>query len=590
MPFIPKKIKQRFLNTKVFEDVKQFGFTDIQANIVAGRAGESVDELEQILFTALKNLHHPKLLKDCRKASKRIIDSVRNDEKIGILTDYDVDGICSHVVVYYSLLLFGVRQKKIESLIGHRMTDGYGVSSNLVNKILDLQEKPELIITADCGTSDEEKIKKLKKGGIEVIVTDHHAVPQEGVPGSAFATINPMQNDCAYPDKYISGCMVSWLLMCQIRNDLIEKNFLDENTPKLGGLLDFVSLSTVADAVSLFSATNRAVVKSGLQVINKKQRPCWKAMRKLVGKGESGLFSVEDLGFQIAPRINARSRMADPYAALYFFLSENEEKAAHYLGKLEQCNDERKATEQTMNQKAHTYAHKLHAAQKNSIVIADQDFHAGVQGIVASRIVDSFGKPTIVMSPISGGEVLSGSARSIDGIHIRNMLQEVDTAEPGLLLSYGGHRGAAGLKIRAADFDTFSDLFEKAISAHTGDKKLLPIILTDGVLNNELMTLATVSEIEKLLPFGREFEEPVFEGVFKVSQSKFVGADPVHLSLQLEKEGKSYKGIWFRAVQKHGDESPINCGNTVKCAYKLKLNEFRGRQSLQIFVEYAELV
>ncbi len=590
MPFIPKKLQQRSANTKVFQEVKQLGLTDLQAHIVAGRAGETGGELDQILFSALKNLHHPKLLKDSLKASKRITRAVRNGEKIGVLTDYDVDGISSHVVIHNALRLFGVRQEKIKSLIGHRMQDGYGVSRNLVDKILDLPKKPGLVITADCGTSDEKQIKRLTESGVEVIITDHHGVPEQGVPDSAYATVNPNQSNCTYPDKYISGCMVSWLLMCQVRNDLIELEFLDKDTEKLGGVLDFVALSTVADAVSLFSATNRAVVKSGLALINKMQRPCWREMAKLVGKKGNIDFSVEDLGFQIAPRINARSRMADPYAALYFFLAETEENAAENLSKLEKCNNERKATEQTMSQKAHAYAHGLHAAQKNSIVIADQDFHAGVQGIVASRLVDSFGKPTIVMSPVDGGEMLSGSARSIDKIHIRDMLQEVDTTRPGLLLSFGGHKGAAGLKIKMADFVLFTELFEKVITAHTGDKKLFPIILTDGALNNELINLATVSEIDKLLPFGREFEEPVFEGVFKISQSKFVGADPVHLSLELEKEGRSYRGIWFRAIEKQGDASPVNRGNTVKCAYRLKLNQFRGRQSLQIFVEYAEAV
>ena len=547
-------------------------------------------ELAQILFPSLRDLHHPKLLKNCRKASKRIVSSIRSNEKIGILTDYDVDGISSHVVVYHSLVHFGVRQEKIESLIGHRMTDGYGVSSNLVDKVLALHEKPELIITADCGTSDEENIQRMKEAGIEVIVTDHHKVPLEGVPVSAYATVNPTQKSCSYPDRHISGCMVSWLLMCQVRIDLIEAGFLDTQTPKLGDLLDFVALSTVADAVSLFSATNRTVVKKGLQCINEMKRPCWRAMADLLQKGGNKFFSVEDLGFQIAPRINARSRMADPYASLHFFLSEDDTEAVRYLEKLEKCNNERKITEQQMNRKAHSYAHKLHGSQKKSLVIVDQDFHAGVQGIVASRLVDSFGKPTIVMSPVDGGELLSGSARSVDGIHIRDMLQEVDTARPGLIVSYGGHRGAAGVKIRSADFDMFRQMFEKVICAHTGHKTLLPIIFTDGALKNDLMNVATVAAIEKLLPFGREFEEPVFEGFFKVAQSKFVGVDAVHLALELESEGRSYRAIWFRAVEKPGDVNPINLGSTVKCAYKLKLNHFRGRQSLQFFVEYAEQV
>lgn len=590
MTIIRKIFKQRDVDQDVLQAARGLGLSEMKARIVAGRANGSKVDLEEIIFPKIKNLHHPELLQDGKKAAEIISAAIMQGQKIGILTDYDVDGICSHVVLYESLRHFGVASEKIISLIGHRMLDGYGVSVTLVDRILALDEKPQLIITADCGSSDEEQIKRLRKGGMEVIVTDHHAIPEEGIPGSALATVNPTRKDCRYPDEYISGCMVSWLLMCLVRTELIVRGEIAATTGKLGIFLDYVCLSTVADAVSLFSPTNRAVIKYGLGIINELAKPSWYAFASQLDRADGKRFTAEDLGFQIAPRINARSRMADPYAALQFFLSENTDQAFQKLTKLEKSNDQRKQAEQQMIRKATRYAVEINGAQKSSLVIADDTFHAGVQGIVASRLVDAFGKPAVVFSPVSGGNILSGSARTINGIHVRDVLQKIHEKHAKLMESFGGHKGAAGLKIKKENFEDFRNAFEEVVVQKTGGRELHPVVLTDGRLAGDLMTLQTLKEMEELEPYGREFEEPVFEGVFTVQRSRLVGSEPIHLSMQLQMEERNFQGIWFRAIVNVGDKQPVRQGDRVKCAYKLKLNDFRGRQSLQLFIEYAETV
>ncbi len=540
------------------------------------------------MFPALKNLHHPELLRDSGRAADYIAKAVKERRRIGILTDYDVDGICSHVVVYESLKHFAVSERSLISLIGHRMNDGYGISATLVDKILALDKTPELIITADCGSSDEQQISRLKECGIAVIVTDHHTIPVEGVPASAVATINPSRKDCLYPDKFISGCMVSWLLMCLVRSRLIGCGVLADDTAKLGGLLDFVGLSTVADAVTFTSPTNRAVVNGGLQVINQLTKPPWFALAKQLGKNERNPFTVEDLAFQIAPRINARSRMADPYAALNFFTACDARQAGEHLQRLEKNNEERKITERNMVKIARQKAKKLHESQRSSLVISDGNFHAGVQGIVASRLVDGFGKPTVVLSPVHEGDILSGSARTIPEVHLLRVLQKIHEQHPDLFLSFGGHSGAAGLKIKKEKLALFCEAFEKNVAEEIQNRNLAPFILTDGDLEVELLNLETLAELQKLEPYGREFEEPAFAGIFTITKTRIVGAEPVHLALKLEKKGREFQGIWFNAMENPGDRQTINEGTTIRCAYKLKLNNFRGQRSLQLLVEYAE--
>lgn len=582
------KIKRRSLSQAVLTRAKELGLSSLAGTLIAGRISECTD-LEKIIHPSLAYLHPPALLKGSKQATKRIILAIQENERIGLVTDYDVDGITSHLVLLESLQFFGVRRERIEHFIGHRLNDGYGLSENLTDRILAWENKPELIITADCGSSDETTIKRLKKAGIDVIVTDHHAIPQLGIPASAYAMINPQQKGCDYPDKTISGCMVAWLLMCFIRNSLIENGFLGKKTEKLTFLLDFVCLSTIADAVSLAGFTNRALVNYGLQLLNSQVRPCWISVNNLLGKKSDSSFTVDDLGFQIGPRINARSRMADPYAALHYLCAASDEDASRWLTMLDQDNEARKKIEQEMLLLAVKMAKEQCDKKKSVLIVADESFYAGVQGIVASRLVDRHGLPAIVLSPGRKKDYYSGSLRSVDGVHVQQALQDVHNSNPFLMESFGGHQGAAGVSMHRESLVEFKKLFEQAVKKQTGGRVLGPRIETDGELQVSEISFKTLVEIENLTPFGRQFEEPVFEGNFTVTRLKAVGADPVHLSLTLTIKNKSFQAIWFRALEQAGDSLPIQINDVIRCVYRLKLNEFRGRKNLQLIVVWAGL-
>jgi len=587
-----KIIAQYITNTDVYNQAIKQAYTPLQALIVANRY-QQVDYVSQLIQPSLSLIEQPSQLADCLKASQRIIKAIKKGSHIGILTDYDVDGITSHAIIFFALRdFFHVKEENISSFIGHRIEDGYGVSQGLVDKILLEKKLPDIIITADCGTSDEKRISQLKQAGIDVIVTDHHAIPDTGIPQSAFATINPTRSDCVYKDKTIAGCMVSWLLMSQLRADLISAQLLDKESAKLSSLLDFVSLGTIADAVSLSSISNRAVVKAGLSIMNRAQRPCWREMLKLLDKKA---YSIEDLGFQIGPRINARSRMSDPFQALFFVTADTEEQACEALNKLDEDNKQRKLTEKEMLIKARFLA-KEHIKQFNySVIVFDDSFHAGVQGIVASRLVDQYGRPTVVFSVSSDVQIITASARTVASIHVRNILQEISQQQPDLLISFGGHKGAAGLRIKKNRLNEFKTLFDAQVekqlkisldpAAHPIQCELKPIIQIDGSLTHQQLDYSSIIQLEQLQPFGREFEQPCFKNTFIVQFIRHLGKDGEHLSLLLVHEDQIIRSIWFNALEK-GEFPSFIGGDTVEVVYQIMKDDYRGDGHFQLNIKY----
>ena len=251
--------ESRSIDASVFAEARSRGFDPVIARIVAGRI-TSDTPLEAVLAPRLQHIAPPSLLTDIHQAANRLQQAILQNERIGVLTDYDADGLTSHAVITESLLRFGVSRQKLTHWIGHRLEDGYGISEALVDRLLDSIPLPELLISADCGSSDEAQIARLQVAGIDVIVTDHHQVSDHGPPSSAYAVVNPNRTDCHYPDKAIAGCMVSWLVMSHVRQGLIDRQAIAADTPKLGDLLDYVALGTIADCVSLGSSeTNRAI-------------------------------------------------------------------------------------------------------------------------------------------------------------------------------------------------------------------------------------------------------------------------------------------------------------------------------------------
>ncbi|MBF7052774.1 DHH family phosphoesterase [Halomonas sp. KAO] len=582
------RILPRPRDAALYARAQREGLSELQARVLAGRLPGYRGELDPLVSPSLRHLAHPEKLADGRRAAERIAQAVVDGEHIGILTDYDVDGITSHVVIRRTLHeLFGVPEAKLHSLIGHRIHDGYGISLPLVERTLALKPRPSLVITADCGSSDEPRIARLAAQGIEVVVSDHHALPVEGPPPSAHAVVNPTRDDCDYPDPTIAGCMVAWLVMSLTRSVLIEWGVLAQATPKLSPWLSYVALGTVADCVSLGgSPANRAVVTHGLALINRMEAACWRAMAQRLG-ADSVPFDAETLGFQMGPRINARSRLDDPYAALHFMLAADDVSAARHLETLDQDNQSRKAIEADMDEEARALAMPALSADEPAVVVFLEDGHAGVQGIVASRLVQAYGRPALVLTPAAAPGMLTGSGRSIEGLHLRDALQRTFELAPEALPRFGGHRGAAGVGVPAERLDAFKAAFLTAVAEQLGEAELYPRILTDGDLAPEQLSLATLEELQAVGPFGREFDPPLFQGEFVVERLRPVGADGTHLMLELSLGAVTHRAIWFRALTP-GEVPAFGVGDRLRCAYKLNRNRWRGRDNLQLMVEHAE--
>lgn len=573
------KIKVRKFNKKLHQNAIENGLHPTIAKILAARPIVEED-FNKILEPKLSNLVHPENMQDMQLAAKRLSQAIINKECIGIETDHDCDGQTSHAVIYYNLIRhFRHPKNLIKSYIGNRLTEGYGLSISVVNRILADSPIVSLLITADNGSSDEPRIAKLKSNGIDVIVTDHHQIPMSGFPSSAYAFVNPTREDCHY-DPYIAGCMVAWLLMVVTRLELIKLGYLDESSNKLADTLDYVAVGTVADCVSFAkSHTNRAIVRFGLQLINTRQKFCWQALNTILPNN----IQTEDLGFKIGPLLNSDGRLASAFGSVSFLLSESLPEACNWLEHLQQQNKERRNIQKIVTLQGLKIAKQQFDANKYSACIFLQDGHSGVHGISASKIKDYFGKPVAFFAPkILDENLISGSIRGIENFHVREALQYVANQDPKLLVSFGGHQGAGGVTLRTTDFDKFSEIFEQAARIQLISKgELEPVILSDGILPIELINLRFLEDLKILEPYGRDFESPIFHNVAIINDIKIIG-DGTHAKIDLNIDGKIFRGVWFS--MKHTKEAPCVFvkHDRVMCAFSLLENIFGNHRNCEL--------
>lgn len=552
------------------------GLDPVIARILAARPIRSDLPWQLFLNPKLSHLDSPHQLADLPKAVERLLRAIQEKQIIGLETDHDCDGQTSHAVLYSSLVdYFQVPRTLVKTYIGHRLEEGYGLSDALCDRILSDPERPQLIITADNGSTDEAQIARLKAEGIDVIVTDHHEIPKEGIPKSAVAVLNPTREDCVYPDRMIAGCMVAWLFMAAARTKLIEQGHLSKATPSLAGLLDFVAVGTIADCVSMArSLNNRAVVQYGLKCIQTSQRPCWQAVRTLITKD----IRAEDIGFRVGPLLNADGRLDDALGSVSFLLAQNLESAMRWIAHLIEQNDTRKSIQDAMTRAAIPLAREQCSAKQVSICLYLESGHPGVHGITASRIKDLFGRPTIIFSPkYQSPDIITGSARGIDGqFHLRDALQQVADEHPNLIIKFGGHKGAAGLTIRREHFDLFRRAFEQAVSRQLDESAIGPVVLTDGALPVSCFNVESIVKLNILEPFGREFEAPVFETIGEVLGMTVLGQEQVHVKIRLKVEYVLIEAIWFRCRTDASEPIPVQVGEIIKIAFIPKINEYRG--------------
>lgn len=585
---MPARIVEREINDEILATTLQLDLHPVAQRVLAGRASKYATDPASIIDCGLRDLDSPATLPDIDAAASRIAQAIVDGEVIGLETDHDVDGVTSHAVLFRALHdYFGHPTEKIRSYIGHRLNEGYGLSDALCDRILADTVRPTLIITADNGSSDAPRIQRLRAQGIDTVVSDHHGMPEEGPPVAAVACVSPARPDSAFPDPLIAGVMVSFLLMCTVRQHLIERQLLAPDAQRLTGLLDYVALGTVADCVSLVrSRNNRAVIRAGLAPINQGARPCWRAIRPSLGDITKPVSS-QDLAFGIGPRINAVGRLDDAMVGVKFLLSETDQEAAQWVEELNKGNVLRREIESDLKEEAMLVGELQVEAGKTIIQVCLTEGHAGVHGIVASRLVEAFGHPAVCFSAKLGEPgVLTGSARGVEGMHIRDAMQRVEELQPGLLMKFGGHEGAGGLTLKEDDFPAFERLFEDVISAQIGERKLEPLIITDGLIETNLISEEMIDAFQRLEPFGREFEAPLLVSHFKMLSGKPMGQQAkVHWRFKLiGAEGGIFEAVWFNA----GETCPLSMSGMYRVAFTPELNWWNGRAKMQLMIRAVE--
>lgn len=576
------RIVQRTRSSEVERAAIAEGFTPLQARLLAGRVSPMEKPLASLVRPRLSDLDAPHTLPDVELAAGHIADAVQEGRPIAIVTDHDADGATSHAIIRLSLLAWGVSPSLVSGFISHRMREGYGVSHAFVERMLPLLQPRTCIVTADQGSTDEARIARLRESGHVVIVTDHHGVPEDGPPPSAHAVVNPVRKDSRFPDQAIAGCHTALLVMAATREALLERGVLPPTAQRVSELLDLCAIGTIADASSLGSShNNRAIVQRGLQIMNLQPRACWRALRRLLGK--EGDWTVTDIAFQLATRINARGRLGDAMLSVEFLVADDEEAAFNMACELDGNNRDRRQVER---------ANTLMATQEARSAVAEGRFglclwlgeqgHAGVHGISASRIVERFGRPTICLSPAANApEMITGSVRSTEHVHVRNALLAIQNRHPNLLVSAGGHAGAGGLRIRREDMQNLTDAWDLCVRECYTDACPSPQMLVDGDLDRP--SLEHVDQICALEPFGRGFEPPVFFGEWLVQTVRTIG-DGTHIKLALVRGRDTYDAIWFGAKEAE-DALPVAVGQRVMAAYIIETNVYRGTARLQLQIK-----
>ncbi len=573
------KLRCRTVDSNVEREALRGNYSPVAARVIAARGLTSLRPIVRQLTPGLEALDDERLLADIDLAAERIAGAILSREVIGIATDYDMDGLGAHAVLRLALVqVFGQPAQYVRSYIGHRLSEGYGLTAALTERVLADPHRPAVLVTADFGSTDESTIARLQAAGIDVVVTDHHELPEGGPPVAAYACVNPKRADCQYPDKAIAGGMVAWLLLKAVRQVLVNVGHLTAPQAALDELLDFVACSTVADCVSMASANNRAVVIAGLARMNTLRRPCWQAMADLL---QLRTLRSESIAYGIAPRINARTRLDDPFASLQFLLAADATSAAAALQVLESANQARKQIEETMIAEVLSRAARQVSSGSHAITLLLPNGHPGVQGICSSRLVEAFGRPVFLFSPHSAdSRTLIGSARSIDGVDVKRLLLRVQRSAPAVMQRFGGHAAAAGAQVRVKDFATFAALFEEAARESIATEMLGPVRSSDGDLDLRLASANLIDELDALEPTGRGFEPAAFDGALRVLSVRTIG-DQTHLRLELQQGDTKVNAVWFRARRANAP-LPVAPGDHAHFVYSIVKDQFNGRSRIEL--------
>ncbi|CCQ09801.1 Single-stranded-DNA-specific exonuclease RecJ [Pseudoalteromonas luteoviolacea B = ATCC 29581] len=567
--------KQIQARSRVADDHLPSNLHPVLRQVYASRGVKQIDEINN----SAAGLHDFRLFKGMDKACELLVNALEKQSNILIVGDFDADGATSTALLMTGLAWFGFQA--VNYLVPDRFSLGYGLSPALAEHIIAMQ--PDLVITVDNGISCISGIAKVKEAGIAVLVTDHHLQGAELPPADAI--VNPNQQDCAFPSKSIAGVGVAFYLLVALRHTLRENGFFSRQglqEPNLADLLDIVALGTVADVVAL-DANNRTLVHQGLARIRSgKTRPGIRALIDVANRNIARL-NASDFGFALAPRLNAAGRLDDMSLGIACLLAKDDYQARRIANELDALNHERREIEQGMQQEAMSVLERLinrNEAVPDAVCLYQDDWHQGVIGILAGRLKEHFHRPTIIFAKGDDG-ALKGSCRSIEGFHMRDALERINTLHPGLIEKFGGHAMAAGLTLKGECFDVFKAVFESFVSNELSDEHKQCIILTDGELPNDCYSIDFTMLIQQAGPWGQKFPEPLFEGRFEIIQQRVVGEK--HLKLVLKQpSGNLIDAIAFNVDLRAW---PNSAAQFLHAAFTLDINEFRGKFSLQLMIK-----
>lgn len=544
--------------------------------LYASRGVRSARELER----SVKGMLPWQQLSGIESAVEILYNAFREGIRIIVVGDFDADGATSTALSVLGMRALGC--DNISYLVPNRFEDGYGLSPEVVDQAK--ARGAQLIVTVDNGISSHAGVAHAKALGIPVIVTDHH-LPGDTLP-EAEAIINPNLRDCDFPSKSLAGVGVAFYLMLALRTFLRDKGWFDARgiaPPNLAELLDLVALGTVADVVPL-DANNRILTWQGLSRIRAgKCRPGIKALLEISNRDPHQL-AASDLGFALGPRLNAAGRLDDMSVGVALLLCDNLGEARVLASELDALNQTRKEIEQGMQAEALILCEKLERSREalpGGLAMYHPEWHQGVVGILASRIKERFHRPVIAFAPAGDG-TLKGSGRSVQGLHMRDALERLDTLYPDLMIKFGGHAMAAGLSLEEHKFEQFQQHFGELVTEWLDPALLQGEVISDGPLSAAEMSMEVAQLLRDAGPWGQMFPEPLFDGRFRLLQQRLVGERHLKVMVEPVGGGPLLDGIAFNI-----DTTcwPDNGVREVELAYKLDINEFRGNRSLQIIID-----
>jgi len=534
---------------------------------------------------SLDALHPYTTLKGIDAAVTLLLEALHRKKRILIVADFDADGATSCAVAVRGLRLLGAND--VRFVVPNRFEFGYGLTPEIV--AVAAEQQPDLIITVDNGISSIDGVAAARRRGMQVLVTDHH-LPGDALP-EADAIVNPNQPGDAFPSKNLAGVGVIFYVLLALRARLREEGWFAGAgiaEPNLAQLLDLVALGTVADVVPL-DYNNRILVSQGLARI-RAGRCCEgiRALLEVAGRNPRQLVAA-DLGFAVAPRLNAAGRLEDMSLGIACLLNDDGVQAHGIAARLDQLNKERRGIEAQMQQEALTAIAALRVSEDDpalpvGVCLFQRQWHQGVIGILASRIKDRLHRPVIAFAQ-TGENELKGSARSVSGVHIRDVLDAVAAHHPGLVSKFGGHAMAAGLTLPRKNFEAFSAAFDEEVRRHLAPEDLRGVVFSDGELAPGELNLDFAEILRSAGPWGQAFPEPVFDGAFEILEQRIVGERHLKMVLKAAGNDRLFDAIAFN----YGEGKVPRDTRQIRMAYRLDVNEYRGQRSAQLLVEHIEI-